>query len=219
MRNQSTGFRRDPPDLPAYLGSSSELCQVWADGEIFTIQEMRVQDQQRTNLRAGSFRIEGSLLERIQLAGGQFGSAVWKDVRFAGCDFANIAVKRMELVRAEFIDCRLTGLSATAFEWKDVLIRNCDVSYAQLPGGSFQNCESDGCNWHEADLQNADLSGSVFRSCNLERTDFHGAKLQNTDFRTSEVEEMRIGMNDLRGAIVDPAQAMVFARVLGLQIR
>jgi uncharacterized protein YjbI with pentapeptide repeats len=63
------------------------------------------------------------------------------------------------------------------------------------------------------------LSGSVFRSCNLTRADLRGAKLQNTDFRTSEVEGMLVGMTDLQGAIVDPAQAMVFARVLGLQIR
>jgi uncharacterized protein YjbI with pentapeptide repeats len=58
----------------------------------------------------------------------------------------------------------------------------------------------------------------VFRSCELARADLHGAKLQNTDFRSSEVVGMVVGMNDLRGAIVDPAQAMIFARVLGLQI-
>jgi uncharacterized protein YjbI with pentapeptide repeats len=124
----------------------------------------------------------------------------------------------MVLVRVEFIDCRIAGLSASAVDWEDVFIQNGDVRYAQFQGGRFRTCEFDGCNWEEADLQNADLSGSVFRSCNLARADFHGAKLLNTDLRKSEVEGMLVGINDLRGGIVDPSQAMVFARLLELQI-
>jgi uncharacterized protein YjbI with pentapeptide repeats len=214
-RPKKTGaFKRDAPDLPAELESTDVL----GDGEFITIQDGLVRSLERTNLRINTFRIEGSVLESVQLAGGEFRSVVWKDVRLVGCDLANIRAHRMALMRVELIDCRLTGLSATALDWQDVLIQNGDARYAQLQGGTFRNCEFVGCKWNEADLQNADLTGSVFRSCELARADLHGAKLQNTDFRSSEVEGMVVGMNDLRGAIVDPAQAMIFARVLGLQI-
>ncbi len=215
---KSAAFKRDEPDLPVELEFAGEPGGLFADGEFVTIQEKRLQDVGRTNLRVNAFRIEGSVLDRVQLAGGQFGSAVWKDVRLVRCDLANVRAHRITLVRVELVDCRLTGFSAAALDWQDVLIQNGDVRYTQLQGGRFRTCEFDGCNWQDADLQNADLTGSVFRSCNLARADLHGAKLQNTDFRTSEVEGMLVGMNDLRGAIVDPAQAMVLARVLGLQI-
>lgn len=209
---KQTAFRRDPPDLPDEFEADGSL----SAGELVTA---HLQGADEPDLDVESLRIEGSVLERVQLAGGQFGSAVWKDVRLIGCDLANVRVHRMSLLRVEFIDCRLTGFRATALEWQDVLLRNCDVRYAQLQSGKFRSCEFDTCNWEDADLQNADLTGAVLRACKLRRADLQGATLRNTDFRTSEVEEMAVGMNDVRGAIVDPAQAMVFARLLGLQIR
>jgi uncharacterized protein YjbI with pentapeptide repeats len=212
-------FKRDPPDLPTKLDSADAPGHLFGNSELVTIAETRLQDLERTNLRIDAFRVEGSVLERVQFAGGQFGSMVWKDVRLVGCDLANIRAHRIALVRVELIDCRFTGFRAAALDWQDVLIQNGDGRYSQFQGGKFRSCEFDGCNCQDADLQEADLAGSIFRSCNLSGADLRGAKLQNTDFRKSEVDGMLIGMNDLQGAIVDPAQAMILARVLGLQIR
>jgi uncharacterized protein YjbI with pentapeptide repeats len=216
---RAVAFQRDRPDLPAELESTDDAGQFFSDAECATIEEKRLQNLELPDLKIGTLRIESSVLERVHLAGGQFGSVVWKDVRLVGCDLANIRVHRMALVRVELIDCRLTGFRATTLDWQDVLIQNGDVRYAQLAGGRFRTCEFDGCNWQESDLQEADLTGAIFRSCNLARADLHRAKLENTDFRKSEVDGMLAGMGDLRGAIVDPAQAMVLARLLGLQIR
>src|SRR5262249_10991141 len=151
-------------------------------------------DVDRTNLKIDSFRLEGSLLERVQLAGSEFVSALWKDVRLIGCDLANVRAHRLTLLRVELVDCRLTGLRTTALDWKDVLVKNGDVRYAQLQAGKFRNCEFDGSNWEEADVQEANFAGSIFRSSNLARADFRRAKLQGTDFRTSEVEGMLVEM-------------------------
>jgi uncharacterized protein YjbI with pentapeptide repeats len=195
-------FKRDAPDLPAELESSAA----------------RSQDLDRTNQQLDTLRLEDSVLDRVHLAGGQFGSAIWKDVRLVACDLANVRAHRISLVRVELIDCRLTGFRATALDWHDVLIQNGDLRYAQFQSGSFRNCEFDGCNLQDADLQGADLAGSVLRSCNLARADLRRAKLRNTDLRKSELDGMLVGMSDLQGAIVDPAQAMVLAQLLGLQI-
>jgi uncharacterized protein YjbI with pentapeptide repeats len=211
-------LKRDGPDLPTEFESIAASDQLFAESKLVTIEEKRLQDLERTNVRIDAFRVEGSVLERVHLSDGHFGSAVWKDVRLVGCDLANIRAHRITLVRVEFVDCRLTGFRANALDWQDVLIRNGDARYVQFQGGKFRACEFDGCNLQDADLQAADLSGSVFRSCELARADLRGAKLRNTDFRTSEVDGMLVGMSDLNGAIVDPAQAMILARVLGLQI-
>jgi hypothetical protein len=46
-----------------------------------------------------------------------------------------------------------------------------------------------------------------------------GAKLEAADFRGSQVEGLVARAEDPRGAIVDPAQAMIFAALMGLKIR
>ncbi len=218
VTKKSQGFKRDRPDLPSELEPARPDIPLFTDHAEIAIMESRIQDLSRPDLRAGNFRLDSCVLERVQIAGAQFGAALWKDVRLVECDLANVRVHRMSLVRAEFIDCRLTGFSVTASDWQDVLLQNSDVRYAHFQAAKFRNCEFDGCNWEEASLQHADLSGCVLRSCALARADFRGARLQNTDFRTSEIEGLEVGANDVRGAIVDPAQAMILARLLGLHI-
>jgi uncharacterized protein YjbI with pentapeptide repeats len=215
---KAVAFKRDGPDLPTEFEVVETPGQLFGEGKSVTIHEMRLQDLERTNLKMDNFRVEGSVLDRLQLSEAQFASAVWKDVRLIGCDLANVRAHRITLLRVELIDCRLTGFRATALDWQDVLVQNGDARYAQFQGGTFRNCEFDGCNFQDADFQEADLSGCVLRSCNLNGADLRKAKLRNTDFRKSEVDSMLVELGDLQGAIVDPAQAMVFARVLGLQI-
>ncbi|HLJ46699.1 MAG TPA: pentapeptide repeat-containing protein [Bryobacteraceae bacterium] len=210
---KAAGFHRDAPDLPKEFDSLGD------DKLPAEIETTHLADLNAAELRLETFRVEGSILERVQFAGGEFGSVAWKDVRLVGCDLANIRAHRMTLLRVELVDCRLTGFHATALEWQDVLITNGDMRYVQLQSGKFRNCEFDGCNCEEADLHEADLSGCVVRGCNLAHADLCGTNLQNTDLRKSEVEGMVVGMGDLRGAIVEPAQAMILARVLGLQIK
>jgi len=211
-------FERDLPDLPAELQCPDAAADLFADSEV-VIAEQRLQDVDRRDLTVSTFQVEGSVLERVQLAGGRFGSVVLKDARLVGCDLANVLAHRINLVRVELIDCRLTGFRATTLDWRDVLVQNGNLGYSQLQRGLFRSCEFDGCNLQEADLQEADLTGSMVRKCNLARADLRGAKLQNTDLRGSDVEELLVGMEDLQGAVVDAEQAVKFARLLGLQIR
>ena len=212
--------QRERPDLPAEFESTpGEAAQWHAETEVITIQERHLEDLDAANWHAGAFSLEGCLLERVQFSGSQFGSATWKDVRLVGCDLANVRLHRIALVRVELVDCRLTGFRASALDWQDVLIQNGDVRYAQMQGGKFKHCEFEGCNWQEADLRNADLTGAVFRSCNLSRADLQGTTLRGADLRQSEIEGTLVGVKDVYGAIVDPAQAMVLARLLGLEIK
>ena len=140
-------IKRDEPDLPSELETVADVAAELRDGEFISVEGKRLEDLNRVNVRIGALRVEGSEWARVQLAEGQFGSAVWKDVRLDGCDLANVRAHRMDLLRVAFVDCRLTGISSSALEWKDVLVRNGDVSYASFPGGSFRACEFVGCNW------------------------------------------------------------------------
>ena len=216
---RKAGFRRDEPDLGEDLTVRRKAGWWFDDGEFAAIGGRRLEDLEAANLKAATLRVEGAVLERVQLAGGEFGSVVWKDARFVGCDLANVRAHRLTLVRVELIDCRMSGLRSEAAEWQDVLVRDGDARFAQLQGGKFRSCEFERCQWEEADLERAELSGCVLRSCKLARADLRGVRLEDTDLRGSEVEGMVVGAEDVRGAIVDAAQAMVLARLLGLQIR
>jgi uncharacterized protein YjbI with pentapeptide repeats len=209
---------RELPDLPAAYEPASVADLAESDGQI-VLDGRQLRDVEWVGRKAAALRLEACVLERVRFTGSEFGSLTGKDVRLVGCDLANVQAHRINLVRVEMIDCRLTGFAARATEWQDVLVQNSDARFAQLLGGVFRRCEFAGGDWQEADFREADLTSAVLRSCRLHRADLRQARLRGADLRQSEIEEMLVGVADLDGAIVDPAQAMVLARLMGLQIR
>jgi fluoroquinolone resistance protein len=116
-------------------------------------------------------------------------------------------------------NCRLTGLRAVGSEWQDLLISDGDASFSQFRLGTFKRSEFNVCNFAEADFHGCDLRGVLLKSCEFKNSDMTGAKLEGADFRGSRVEGLIALAGDLKGAIVDPAQSMIFAELLGLIIR
>ncbi|MGC4050507.1 MAG: pentapeptide repeat-containing protein [Paludibaculum sp.] len=206
------------PRLAGEIEVPADPQSVFTGGGQIELNLQHIRQADGAGLKAAAFTAEGTLLEHTRLAEAELGSVVWRDVRLVNCDLANLKAQRMVLERVEFIDCRLMGLSAAALDASDVLILNSDARYASLQEARFRNSEFEGSNWQESDLRSADLSGTVLRTCDLARADLQGATLRETDFRTSHLEEMKVGLNDLRGAIVEPGQAMILTRVLGVRI-
>jgi fluoroquinolone resistance protein len=90
------------------------------------------------------------------------------------------------------------------------------ASFSQFRLGTFKTSEFNECNF-AADCHGCDLA--LLKSCEFKNADMTGAQLEGADFRGSRVEGLMALATDLKGAIVDPAQAMVFAELLGLKIR
>jgi uncharacterized protein YjbI with pentapeptide repeats len=209
-------FKRDKPDLPAQLPILRGASWVFEDRDI-SVTEHHIVDVV-TEGRNGSLRAEACVLEAINLSGSVLNSLIFKDVRLIRCDLANLEARRMNLVRTEFVDCRMTGMRAVDSGWENTLIERGDQRYAQLRFSRFESAEFEDCNFSEADFEGSDLSGSIFRRCKLERAEMSKAKLANADLRGSRIEGVQLDPPAVRGALVDAAQAITLAGLLGVRI-
>ncbi len=219
MKQSKSAVReREQPDLPAEFETATAADLV-PDGGAIRLDSRQVEDAAWVDGKAGVLHLEGCVLRRVRLAGSEFGSVIAKDVRLVGCDLANVRAHRLNLVRVELIDCRFTGFATRAADCRDVLVQDSDLRFAQLAGALFRRCAFASTDLTEADLREADLTSVLLRGCQLTRADLRQARLRGADLRQSDLEEMLVGIADLDGAIVDPAQAMVLARLMGLQIR
>jgi uncharacterized protein YjbI with pentapeptide repeats len=210
-------FSRREPDLPSEMTTAANAAELFEPHDI-SINDRRLEDLGLEARARGTLRIETSLLERVSLANSNFGSIVWRDVRLVSCDLANLETRALNLVRVEFINCRMIGLRAGEADCQDVLISEGDQRYSQFRFSRFKSAEFDSCNFGEADFLGTDLSGSIFRKCNLQNAEMSKVKLFNADLRGSLVEGLQLNAEDIRGAIVDPTQAMIFAPLLGIRI-
>jgi len=209
---------RDAPDL------SSNLVPLDSAQEIFNASEVVVRDciienVTLENSSRNSIVLEGCILKRLSFTRGRLLNFRLKDVRLVECDFANTEASGLKITRVEFLNCRLTGLRAVQAECQHLLISEGDASFSQFRFGVFNSSEFISCKFAEADFQSSDLRGAMLKSCNPTNVEMKGARLEGADFRGSRVEGLMASAEDLRGAIVDPAQAMIFAELMGLKIR
>jgi len=207
-------FSRREPEIPSDLTVAAGL----ADGQDIAIADQWITGFDMRGRPVGSLRVEASVLERVNLGENSFGSIVLKDVRLIGCELANLRARGLTMTRVEFIDCRMTGLSGGDVDARDVLIREGGQRYCQFRASRFKAAEFDSCNFEESDFQDTDFTGAVFRRCNMRNVEMGQAKLYDADLRGSMIEGLHIGLEGLRGALVDPAQAMSLALLMGIRI-
>jgi uncharacterized protein YjbI with pentapeptide repeats len=217
-KNAKAPGTRTAPDIPADIREAGFPEDVLSDPEI-SLRECFIENISFQDRSLKPVALESCVLKRVNFARCNLRGLRLKDVRLVECDFANAEALGLKAVRTEFINCRLTGLKAVEADCQDFLISGGDAGFTQFRLGTFKRSEFNTCNFAEADFHGCDLRGAILRSCEFKNADMTGAKLEEADFRGSRVEGLMAFAADLKGAIVDPAQAMIFAELMGLKIR
>lgn len=212
------GCQRDPADLPRGLEPAGDTAALFPGGDVEVMDQL-VSGGQIEDLVLHRLRLESCAFERVALPRAVIRTGKWKDVRFTECDLANVELTSLTAVRVELVGCRMTGLRLGETSWQSLLISGGDQRYSQFRFSRFEHCEFVNCDFQDADFHGADLRGCVFRDCRLLNVEMTKAKLAGTDLRGSVVDGMRLDAADLQGAIVDMAQALAFAPLLGIDIR
>jgi hypothetical protein len=124
-------FSRGTPDLRDEMAPSPDTAALFEPHDI-SIADRLIEGARIENRAAGTLRIESSILEAVSLAGSNFASIVWKDVRLVRCDLANLETRYLTLTRVELIDCRMTGLRAGEADCQDILVSAGDQRHCQF---------------------------------------------------------------------------------------
>jgi uncharacterized protein YjbI with pentapeptide repeats len=74
-------------------------------------------------------------------------------------------------------------------------------------------------NFTQSCLPKLRLLDVQLEACDLTHADLRGSKLAGADLRGSIINGMQVGAPELKGAIIDPAQAVQVASLLGLNVK
>jgi uncharacterized protein YjbI with pentapeptide repeats len=145
-------------------------------------------------------------------------SARFLDVRFEMCELSAADWENARFRRVEFLGCRLLAVQIPGGSFEDVLFEDCKGEGAYFALAAFQNARFAKCSLKGARFEGADLSGVVFHECDLQDADFRNAKLSGADLRGCNINGIQVGIPELRGAILDPQQALQVIGLLGVQV-
>jgi len=184
-----------------------------------TFSEICMSDAFLESQDAEYVRITGSLFRNVEMNEVVLNSLDLVDVRFVNCDLSGCRFTKARFDRVEFINCKLMGTIFSDSIFKDVRIETCKGEFAVFGFTEIRNSLFKDSSFVNGNFQSAKLTRTYFDNCELQSVQMSGAKLKGIDFRTSNIESIGIHAEDLAGAIVSPAQAVDFARLLGLVVK
>src|SRR5258708_1932655 len=162
-------------------------------------------------------------MTELQSEGTVFSECTFRGVRFnasahTGSAFLNCTFVRCAFFDATFTGCKLVGSMFDGCTFGLLKATGGDWSFAGLPGADLRGTAFEDVRMREADLTGARCEGATFRQVDLSGGWFHGADLSRADLRGSDLSSLDPLTVQLKGAVIDPYQAVVIATALGLQV-
>ena len=168
---------------------------------------------------AAAVTFEQVRLQRVNFTQSRLPKLRLLDVLLEGCDLSGAVWEQARLQRVTISGCRLMGVQLLEARCEDVVFRDCMLESAIFASAAFKAVRFERCNLSEAVLTEADLAYAVFQRCDLTRADLRGSKLSGADLRGSIINGMQVGAPELKGAIIDPAQAVQVVNLLGVVVK
>lgn len=205
------------PQLPASAAMPTLKDAALEDGASFT--QLVLADCDFSGVVAEDVSLDRVLCQRVRFGQVALPLAQLLDVRFDSCDLAGSVWEKTHVRRTELVGCRAIGLTFSNASLDDVRFERCNAEQARFWTSTFRAARFEQCVLREASFAESDLSGVVFRGCDLTNADLRGTKLTGADLRGSTIEGVRIGIKELEGAIIEPAQIVHLAGLLGVTVR
>lgn len=206
-----------PPQIATLLevGAIDELI----DGDL---EDVLLTNIDAVNCHVSGLNISSVKFEKLLLTAAQLERINAKDFIAASTEFSSAVMTNGAINRAEFANCRMTGVDFNKTSLHDAIFRGCKLDMANFRFSDLRRVKFVECTFVESDFLGASLHDVVFESCTLEKTIFNQAKCKQVDLRSSELIDIS-GWASLKGAIIDSVQlaaaAPYLANEIGLTIR
>lgn len=148
-----------------------------------------------------------------------FKRAEFMDCVFNNCDFSNNRLEHTTFVRCEFVKSKLTGSSIIDSGLSHVLMKNCMAKYLDLANDVLDVVEIsttilDESNWFETTIKQLVLDDVSLIDSEVYQTAFHGV-----DLSTSHIEGMSMDLQNIKGATINPEQAVLLCPLIGVHVK
>lgn len=209
-------MKRLEPVLGERLEALDESAELWSE---------EVSGREVRGLSFEGEQLEEGKWSRMRLVGCRFSGCVftdcdWTDLVFQDCDLSNCVLERCRLTRCVLEGSKAVGLSAIRAGLSHVLLKDCQLRYANFNGSRLSQVEAAGCDLTEGLWSEVVWKGTEFRDCRMCRTNFFHTPLAGLDFTSCTLEGLVISdtARELRGLTVRWDQAAELARLLGLNV-
>lgn len=205
------------PRIPARLAEGS--LELLLEGDL---EEVRIYGVDATKVAIAAPGFDSVVLEKVGFLQAQLLRINAKDLQVKQSDFSSSALTDGSINRAEFTNCRMTGVDFNKTNLHDVIFRGCKLDMANFRFADLRRVQFVDCTLVETDFLGTTLQDVDFQSCVLEKTVFDRTQCKQVDLRSSQLVEIS-GWGSMKGVIIDDSQlisaAPCLAHELGISVR
>ena len=163
--------------------------------------------------------LHDALLKRVTLQKSRLERFEASNVIFRQCDFSNLELLGASLHQVWFDQCKLTGANFAESYLRDCRFTDCVADFTSFSQTNLNATAFETCRLTEAEFYHSRWKDLTLQHCELTRSNWSATKLAQLDFSSNQFDAIAVSQEQLKGAIVTPEQALVFARGLGLVIK
>lgn len=141
------------------------------------------------------------------------------DVLFETCDFSNANFQHAVFRRCEMIRSKLTGVNMNDASFGHVRIQESEGRYSSFSFSELKDIVFENCNLPDADFYECVLKRVQFENSTLDNSNFAETDLTGIDLSRAKFDQIEVTLSKLSGCVVSQAQAIEFARLLGLSVK
>lgn len=206
----------EAPKLPAYVEPLILADYELEDERI--ISDARIEDCELYNHTAFRACFDRVVFSNVVVRGTSLRRAEFTDVLFDNCDLSNMDLTEAIFHRVTFRSCKLLGIDLSEATLRNVQFEQCYADYAVLRFADIKNVRLEKSSFAKADFFKMSLSHTYFYDTNLDQAQFSQTKLAGIDLSRCQFDALGATLEDLRGCIISPEQAVVFAALFGLVV-
>ena len=164
--------------------------------------------------------VRHAVFRSVSFSGAVLADTAFSDTVFDSCDFSNVDLSSCHLTDVVFSHSRLTGALFRSSRLKKVCMKDCTVLYSSFDSSLFRSFSAASCDFSGSSFSSLQHRDSSLVSSVLCHVSFRGTPLAGLSLLQSQLDGIILSedLRELRGASVDPAQAMDIMRTLGAVI-
>ena len=143
----------------------------------------------------------------------------FRNVKFNQCNFSNTVFNECTFIKCEFYNCKITGCNFIENVLYNVTFQDVNASYASLSMSSIDKCLFKDTLLKNSYFQETKTKSIYFNNVDLTQAQFLKTILNKIDLSSCKIEGIAISIEDIKGAIIEPFQAVDLMYLIGVKVK
>lgn len=184
-----------------------------------TINYCNFENEDVNNINLYEVEFEHCRFNNICMQKGRLEKLTFKDVSFEQCNFSNTELIETTFIRCEFNNCKLAGCNFAENRLYNVAYIETNASYMNVSIASIENVLFKDTGLKNSYFQENKIKNIYFDNTDLTQARFFHTSLKDIDLSNSKIEKIAISLEDIKGAIIEPFQAIDLLYLIGVKLK